>query len=90
MSVVSLDILGFRGFSHEQTLCFAQPNGKTGSGLNDPYSDPNNGGKSTIIESPGKLYRQASSDVQVFQRARAHKNWLKDRVLRFESKTGIG
>ena len=50
MSVVSMSIKGLRGFAEEQILQFAQPNGETGSGLTILVG-PNNGGKSTIIES---------------------------------------
>ena len=50
MSVVSMSIKGLRGFAEEQILQFAQPNGETGSGL-IILVGPNNGGKSTIIES---------------------------------------
>ena len=48
--ITSLDIKGFRGFAQEQTLQFAQPTGDPGSGLTILVG-PNNGGKSTIIES---------------------------------------
>ncbi len=50
MPVTTLTITGFRGFSREQTLRFAQPNGQIGSGLTILVG-PNNGGKSTIVES---------------------------------------
>ena len=87
MSVVSLDILGFRGFSHEQTLCFAQPNGKTGSGLTILVG-PNNGGKSTIIESLQAL-STGISDSPSFTEGQRNK-LAKDRVLiRSKSKSGV-
>ena len=50
MSVTSLVIKGLRGFSTEQVLKFAQPSGAIGSGMTILVG-PNNGGKSTIIES---------------------------------------
>ena len=50
MLISTLDIIGFRGFAQEQTLHFAQPNGAVGSGLTIIVG-PNNGGKSTIVES---------------------------------------
>ena len=83
MSVVSLDILGFRGFSHEQTLCFAQPNGKTGSGLTILVG-PNNGGKSTIVES---LQAISSHNVSFSEGKRNKK--AGDRVT-IRAKTDIG
>ena len=49
MSVTRLTIEGFRGFSEEQTLRFAQPTGATGSGITILVG-PNSGGKSTVIE----------------------------------------
>ena len=50
MSIASLEIKGLRGFAEEQTLRFAQPSNKVGSGLTILVG-PNNGGKSTIVES---------------------------------------
>ncbi|MYC24289.1 MAG: ATP-binding protein [Gammaproteobacteria bacterium] len=50
MLISTLDITGYRGFAQEQTLHFAQPNGEVGSGLTIIVG-PNNGGKSTIVES---------------------------------------
>lgn len=46
----SIKIKGFRGFADEQELKLAKPNGNRGSGLT-VIVGPNNGGKSTIIES---------------------------------------
>lgn len=48
--ISSIKIKGFRGFSEEQKLILGKPNGKRGSGLTIIVG-PNNGGKSTIIES---------------------------------------
>lgn len=50
MLIETLEIAGLRGFAQEQTLGFAQPNGKEGSGLTILVG-PNSGGKSTIVES---------------------------------------
>ena len=50
MPITQLAIKGFRGFSEEQTLSFGRPTGKPGSGLT-VLVGPNNGGKSTVIES---------------------------------------
>ena len=49
MTVIRLHIKGLRGFSEEQSLLFAQPTGKAGSGIT-VLVGPNNGGKSTVIE----------------------------------------
>lgn len=50
MSIKRLTIKGLRGFSEEQEISFALPDGKNvGSGLT-LLVGPNNGGKSTIIE----------------------------------------
>jgi AAA15 family ATPase/GTPase len=48
--ISSISIKGFRGFAEEQELKLADPNGNRGSGLT-VIVGPNNGGKSTIIES---------------------------------------
>ncbi|MES2428613.1 MAG: ATP-binding protein [Bacteroidota bacterium] len=50
MTIKELSILGFRGFSQNQHLELAIPDGKSGSGLT-VLVGPNNSGKSTIIES---------------------------------------
>ncbi len=47
--IKSLSCLGFRGFSHKQTLELATPNGEPGSGLT-VLVGPNGGGKSTLVE----------------------------------------
>jgi len=47
--LTSLEILGLRGFASKQTLSFAIPNGKAGSGLT-VLVGANNAGKSTAIE----------------------------------------
>lgn len=44
-----LDIKGYRGFTRQQSIRFAVPNGTQGSGIT-VIVGPNNGGKSTIIE----------------------------------------
>ena len=50
MTITSLSIKGLRGFSQEQAINFAEPNGEIGSGFTILVG-PNNGGKSTVIES---------------------------------------
>ncbi len=47
--LAQLTVGGFRGISQEQTLEFAQPNGKPGSGLT-VLVGTNNAGKSTFVE----------------------------------------
>ena len=77
MPIKSLTIKGFRGFSREQSLQFAQPNNEPGSGLTILVG-PNNGGKSTVVESlkvlsstnrisfsEGKRNRQAGDTVSI-------------------------
>ena len=54
MTVKDLSIRGYRGFSKKQNLQFAQPTGELGSGLTILVG-PNNGGKSTIVESLNAL-----------------------------------
>ena len=48
--ISSIKIKGFRGFAEKQELKLSKPNGEKGSGLT-VIVGPNNGGKSTIIES---------------------------------------
>lgn len=48
--ISSIKIKGFRGFAEEQELKLSKPNGEKGSGLT-VIIGPNNGGKSTVIES---------------------------------------
>ena len=50
MAVHKMTITGFRGFAQEQSLRFAQPTGEVGSGITILVG-PNNGGKSSVIES---------------------------------------
>jgi predicted ATPase len=49
MILQGLKVLGYRGFASEQSLAFATPNGKRGSGLT-VIVGPNNSGKSSLIE----------------------------------------
>lgn len=58
MTVRQLSIRGYRGFSKKQTLVFAQPLGKLGSGLTILVG-PNSGGKSTVVESLNALSSRA-------------------------------
>lgn len=60
MSVTKLTIKGVRGFSEEQTLRFAVPTGKIGSGITILVG-PNNGGKSSVIESLQALSQKEAS-----------------------------
>lgn len=49
MDIQRLRVEGFRGFSTEESLRLAEPNGELGSGLTFIVG-PNNAGKSTIVE----------------------------------------
>lgn len=76
MSITSLAIKGFRGFSEEQSVSFAQPVGEFGSGLTILVG-PNNGGKSTVIES---LRAMAAGPNVTFTEGKRNK-LADDRVL---------
>ena len=69
MSISSLDIKGFRGFSTKQTLRLAQPSGKLGSGIT-VLVGPNNGGKTTIIEALHTISNSSSSPTTFEQSER--------------------
>lgn len=56
----SISCIGYRGFSTEQFLSLAKPNGKEGSGLT-VLIGPNGGGKSTLVECLSKLTAQEVS-----------------------------
>jgi len=58
--ISKLELSGFRGFATKQTVYFAKPNGKNGSGLTVVVG-PNNAGKSTI----GEALKAISSDQTV-------------------------
>ena len=76
MSVETLTIKGFRGFSEEYSLRVAQPTGTLGSGITILVG-PNNGGKSTVIEA-----LQALSDRQGTSFSEGKRNKLAgDRIL---------
>ena len=76
MTAKHLTIRGYRGFSNNQRLKFAQPTGQLGSGLTILVG-PNSGGKSTVVESlnalssrqptfsVGKRNRSANSRVSI-------------------------
>ncbi|MDH5640423.1 MAG: ATP-binding protein, partial [Nitrospira sp.] len=49
MSLKAIKVSGYRGFSTPQTIRFAQPSGKPGSGLT-LIVGPNNAGKSSVME----------------------------------------
>lgn len=63
-AIQELKIHGFRGFSNEQSITFAQLNGEPGSGLTILVG-PNNSGKYSIAESVMTVTQQASR-VPVF------------------------
>ena len=69
MSISSLDIRGFRGFSTEQTLRLAQPSGKLGSGITILVG-PNNGGKTTVIEALHTISNSSSNPTTFEQSER--------------------
>jgi energy-coupling factor transporter ATP-binding protein EcfA2 len=69
MALKTLDILGLRGFGTAQHLDFAIANGKPGSGLT-MIVGPNNGGKSTIIESLRALSQNSVPTFTVGRRNR--------------------
>jgi len=69
MPIQSLEIVGLRGFARPQTLVFAMPSGVEGSGLTILIG-PNNGGKSTIVES---LRAMASTRHQSFTEGKRNK-----------------
>lgn len=50
MSLTSIELIGYRGFSQRGMLDFAVPTGEPGSGLT-VLTGPNNAGKSSILES---------------------------------------
>lgn len=69
MPIKSLELSGLRGFAAPQTLSFAMPSGAEGSGLTILIG-PNNGGKSTIVES---LRAMASIHHQSFTEGKRNK-----------------
>ena len=86
MSVTTLTIKGFRGFSERQSLMLAQATGKAGSGLTILVG-PNNGGKSTVIEA---LQAWSARENTTFSDGKRNKA-AGDRVLiRVESNGRVG
>ncbi|MBI2985382.1 MAG: ATP-binding protein [Deltaproteobacteria bacterium] len=69
MPIKSLELAGLRGFALPQSLSFAMPSGAEGSGLTILIG-PNNGGKSTIVES---LRAMASTQNQSFTEGKRNK-----------------
>jgi len=59
-AITTLTIKGFRGFSSEKSISFAQPNGAPGSGLTTIVG-PNNSGKSSIAEAITAVTQDNSS-----------------------------
>ena len=84
MHLDSLTIKGYRGFSSEQTLKFAQPTGALGSGLTILIG-PNNGGKSTVVESLAALFSQRAISFTTGKR-----NSLADARISFQIKLSTG
>ena len=84
MPIKSLTIKGFRGFSIEQSLQFAQPNNEPGSGLTILVG-PNNGGKSTIVESLKVL---SSTNLVSFSEGRRNRQAGDTVSIRIESENG--
>lgn len=67
--VVALEIDGYRGFASRRHISFAQPDGRSGSGLT-LIVGPNNAGKSTIVEA---LRFFSSSNVPSFTEGKCNK-----------------
>ena len=84
MHLDSLTITGYRGFSSEQTLNFAQPTGMLGSGLTILIG-PNNGGKSTVVESLAAIFSQRAISFTTGKR-----NSLADDRISFLIKLSTG
>ena len=82
----NLRIEHYRGFFEQQTLEFATPNGRPGSGLT-LIVGPNNTGKTTIIES--LLFAQSNNTTPRFAEHDRHKN--KTSIIRmcWQNKTGV-
>lgn len=75
MSLQKLELRGLRGFATLQELAFAIPNGESGSGLTTLVG-PNNGGKSTIVETLRALVAsspQSPSHSRSFTEGRRNK-----------------
>jgi predicted ATP-dependent endonuclease of OLD family len=64
MSLSRLQITGLRGFATTGQIDFAIPNGKEGSGIT-VLVGPNNGGKSTVVESLRVLSRRTTQSFTV-------------------------
>jgi predicted ATP-dependent endonuclease of OLD family len=54
MTIISLEISGYKGFSSKECIKFAIPNGKCGSGIT-AFVGPNSAGKSSVIETLGSF-----------------------------------
>ena len=67
-----IKINGLRGFGKEETIEFALPNGKEGSGLNIIVG-PNNSGKTTITEAV-KFYNTNSANISFSENKRNKNN----------------
>lgn len=67
MAIKNLSIHGLRGFATQQSVDFAIPNGNPGSGIT-VLVGPNNGGKSTVIESIRALSLDSEQSFTVGKR----------------------
>ncbi len=67
--LTELKIHGFRGYAIEQSIKFAAPNGKPGSGLTIVVG-ANNSGKSTIVESLTAVSQRGAPSFSEMQRNR--------------------
>ncbi len=81
MAYTQLKIHGFRGFSEEQTLNIAVPNGREGSGLT-VIVGPNNSGKSTIFESLRAINLHDAPSITEGRRNKAAGDKIKISIIR--------
>jgi predicted ATP-dependent endonuclease of OLD family len=85
--ISSIKIKGFRGFAEEQELKLSKPEiGKPGSGLT-VIVGPNNGGKSTIIESFNVMAQKSDKDFTEGQRNKRAGDRV-EIVLEYHEKNG--
>lgn len=85
MRLSKLTISGYRGFSSQQSIGFAQPNGKKGSGLTVMVG-PNNAGKSSVVEML-HFFRATDRDVILTE---GQKNTVTNGKVRIEYETDNG
>ncbi len=82
MRLSKITISGYRGFSSQQSISFAQPTGKEGSGLT-VLVGPNNAGKSSVVEILSFL-RATDRDVILIE---GQKNAKKNGEVKIEYQT---